>query len=682
MVQSISKPKVHKFGSKTVELGDQFREFKLQLAPTENLLKARFKKDLTEDAETGDDDSAEAVAEETADTTSMEVLRFSVASEEPYARWWGTEILSLEDGACDLIRLASGRAMFLYNHDRSAYLAVIERAWIENAKLYIECRFASHALARQVYRDIKEGILTCTSIGYEILDWREVAPDEYRIVSWCPLEASIVTIPADATVGYGRSVDRDLTPSPIPLGNTESNSDPKPNVTITAQERTMSGIAPVLTREEEITEIRAMGDASKVPAKLIEVFIDAGCSVAEARHGIVEFRSKQLQTPIDGFNALGLSDKEQKRYSLSRGLLAQLDGKLEKDAPFEHECHRELEKVAEKANIKNRGGLLIPLADIRSRLDVNDPRTGLPVLQRDKYQATSTDAVGGALIYTEGAPLIELLRPLTMVMRLGPRMLTGLVSNIQIPRQISGSTGYWIAEDDNTTESEATFDFISLAPKTAASLSVYTRQFLLQATQIPSVEEFVRTDLMLGMAQTIDVAAISGAGSGGVPLGILNLSGVNSVIGGTNGAAPTWASIVSFKTKVSNSNANMLPGKAWLINPSVEGTLRTTPKVAQHPEYIYNDGPDPEVGRILGYPAYCSNNVPSNLTKGTGTNLSAAVFGAWSEMIVGMWSIMEMMADPYTKFASGGIRVRAFQSIDLQYRHAKAFAIQTDLITT
>ena len=71
--------------------------------------------------------------------------------------------------------------------------------------------------------------------------------------------------------------------------------------------------------------------------------------------------------------------------------------------------------------------------------------------------------------------------------------------------------------------------------------------------------------------------------------------------------------------------------------------------------------------------------LPKDGTKGTGKNLSTALFGRWSDLIVGMWGVLDIMSDPYTKSASGDIRVIAFQSFDTNIRYAQSFAKCTDI---
>ena len=75
-----------------------------------------------------------------------------------------------------------------------------------------------------------------------------------------------------------------------------------------------------------------------------------------------------------------------------------------------------------------------------------------------------------------------------------------------------------------------------------------------------------------------------------------------------------------------------------------------------------------------------SNNVPSNLAKGSGSSLSAIIYGNWSDLVIGMWGSLEILVDPYTDIAKGSVGIRALQSIDCAVRHPESFAAMQDVI--
>ena len=141
------------------------------------------------------------------------VLSFS--SEEPYERYWGVEILSHADGAIDLTRLNS-IGVVLFNHDRDEVIGKVLRAWVENERGYAEIEFDSDSDSEVIYQKVKNGTLKGVSVGYKVNNWEEVAANKKSTdgkftgpcdiaTKWEPFEISIVSVPADPTVGVGRS---------------------------------------------------------------------------------------------------------------------------------------------------------------------------------------------------------------------------------------------------------------------------------------------------------------------------------------------------------------------------------------------------------------------------------------------------------------------------------------------
>lgn len=152
------------------------------------------------------------------------VLEFPFASEEPYLRSNGwdapwVETLGLGDGECDLTRLNGGAAVLL-NHGMCMTedaplrrIGATTRAWVEGGRGFVEVKLSRRDGMEGLVQDIRDGIVADVSVGYQILErtliqQAEGMPDEYRVTKWLPMEVSIVDIPADATVGIGRSVEQ------------------------------------------------------------------------------------------------------------------------------------------------------------------------------------------------------------------------------------------------------------------------------------------------------------------------------------------------------------------------------------------------------------------------------------------------------------------------------------------
>ena len=141
------------------------------------------------------------------------VLSFS--SEEPYERWWGTEILEHKQDSIDLTRLNTIGCL-LYNHNRDKVIGKINKAWIENDRGMAEVEFDTDEESEVIFQKVSSGTLKGVSVGYIVDEWEEVETNKTSTDSrfigpcsiatrWSPYEISIVSVPADPTVGVGRS---------------------------------------------------------------------------------------------------------------------------------------------------------------------------------------------------------------------------------------------------------------------------------------------------------------------------------------------------------------------------------------------------------------------------------------------------------------------------------------------
>jgi len=271
---------------------------------------------------------------------------------------------------------------------------------------------------------------------------------------------------------------------------------------------------------------------------------------------------------------------------------------------------------------------------------------------------------------------IDRLRSSIVMQRLGATVLDGLIGTVDIPRQTGSSTAQWVAEDGSLTETDATFDDVTLSPKTVGAMTSYSRRTLLNAS--PSIEQIVRNDLAQIIAGAIDEKAIAGDGFSNTPTGILSTSGIGSVAMGTDGGAPTWQAVLDLIAELDNGNAE---GRAFLTNPKVVKKARGTVRVASTDSVMIQENPN----ELAGYPLASTNAVPSDLTKGTAAAVcSALIYGNFSDLLIGYWSGVDLLVNPYetTAYAKGRVLVRAMRDLDVQVRHAESFAAIKDLTTT
>ena len=195
----------------------------------------------------------------------------------------------------------------------------------------------------------------------------------------------------------------------------------------------------------------------------------------------------------------------------------------------------------------------------------------------------------------------------------------------------------------------------------------------------PSAEAVIRDDLLAAVAAKIEDVAIEGGGSN-EPTGITQTSGIGSVAIGTNGGAPTWASVTALVKEVEQDNAALSNSQAFLTNPKVKHKLAGTAKVGSSDSVMVLDAPWNE---LYGYPMCITTHVPSDLTKGsTSGTCSAMIFGDFAQMMIGFWSATDVLVDPYTGGPQGYIRILVHQDLDVAIRHAQSFAACLDYTTT
>lgn len=136
--------------------------------------------------------------------------RASLSSDRPYKRWFGTEVLRHDAESIDLSRAEAGGLMLLFGHDPARPLGRVRDLRVEAGRLVGDLAFSESADAREIWPQVRDGWLREVSIGYRVHKW-EIDEDEeiHTAARWELLEASIVTVPADASVGVGRNDEGD-----------------------------------------------------------------------------------------------------------------------------------------------------------------------------------------------------------------------------------------------------------------------------------------------------------------------------------------------------------------------------------------------------------------------------------------------------------------------------------------
>jgi len=457
--------------------------------------------------------------------------------------------------------------------------------------------------------------------------------DTYVAKSWKPLEASLVSLPADQSdIGIGRSAQA-------------------PRVTVTSNQKEIAMSDQI---DVAAIEAQARKAAEKNAAQIVELgqrhnqSALAQKAIAEGR-SIEEFRGELLEV-VGSQRALesqdiGMTDKEVKRFSLLRAanaLFNPTDRRAQEAAAFEYECSAAASKQYGRAS----QGIMLPADVLRNwKRDLNTS---------DDSNVLGTDFRGGEFI--------DVLRNQSSVMAAGARILNGLQNDVSIPKKATAASATWIsAEGGDATASEPTFGSVTLSPKDLAVMTQVTRRMIQQSTL--DIEALIRDDIAEAIALGLDLAALAGTGSSGQPTGIKNTSGIGTVDFGTApDTVPTWAQVIAMETALGSANA--LQGNlAYILPASMYGALKSVEKAANTAQFVIS--PD---GTMNGYRTIVSNQVSAG----------DLFFGNFNDALVGMWGGVDLLLDPYTNSASGTVRLRAISTMDFAVRHAASFCLGND----
>jgi HK97 family phage major capsid protein len=561
-------------------------------------------------------------------------VKVAVSSEEPVERSFGIEILDHKPDSIDLSFLNSGRAPLLLDHDPTKQIGVVESVTLDGLarRLRATVRFGKNGLAKEVFDDVEDSIRGNISVGYQINKLEKEGKDTFRAVSWMPMEVSIVSIPADRTVGVGRSAADDLT--------TTVNATPIKEATMAEFDMDAVKAEAARTASKETAEMFRLAAAHN-KRELADKAVAAGRSLAEFRGELLDaIGNKPLDT-----QDVGLTAKEVRKFSLMTAIRAMAnptDRRAQEEARFEFEASA----AAQRANGTEARGLMIPTDVLRtwSKRDLN----------------TTDDSALIAQDY-RGGDFIDVLRNASSVMQAGSTMLSGLKGNVTIPKKTAASSAGWIStEGGAASESEFTDGSVTLTPKTLGAFTDLTRLMMMQSSL--DIEALVRDDLSRAIALAIDLGALAGSGSSGQPTGIKNVSGVNKP---TSFAAanPTFAEVVALETAVAEDNA-LLGNLAYILPAGMYGALKTTAKASGQGLFVVEQPGN----TINGYRAIVSNQVTAG----------DLFFGNFADLLIGMYGGLDILVDPYTASSSGNVRIRALQTVDVAVRNAVSFAYNND----
>jgi HK97 family phage major capsid protein len=640
-------------------------------------------------------------------------FRFKVSSETPVRRWFGNEILDHDKKSVRTNRLDAGAVPALLNH--SQRFGKVDKYELKNGELTVEGPFSRSAFAQECRQDYDDGILVNSSVGYQVHKMvrtededNPTAPDECRVMDWEPIDASLVDVPADASVGVGRTPDQSKNFPVIvetirrrsagtaePVASTDPAPAAQPQPEPQQEKRSMADTAVgidsaalELARRNDIMAVATDQDFRKYTTIDEAQEAIAKGTTASAFRDTVSRKICQANAAdkvgTAGSNLFTEMDKsDQKRFSIFRLVRALTEAAKPNsfsrsacDARLEFEYSDELKK---RLKISTDGPLVPELGSLRA--------LGTSGISSGAGQIAVTAETGALATYTR-PEVIELLRNRPRVEQLGARRLGGLQGVIRLPRQSGAGTASWVTEGGAVSPADLTMDFISLTPHRISAQTAWTVELL--AETAPDVEALARGDQDAIIRLALDLAAISGSGTSGQPMGLMNTTGLTLLVpSGTafsDGGKPlTFNDVLAFETTVSAANADAATS-AFLFTPEVRGQLKGTPKFAAGlANPIWDDGPKDPLGidmeGPLGYRAGVTNQLAKNGTHAgvTGSILHNAIFGDWSQMVVADWGAREIVVDPYTQAANGAVVVTQRALHDIGIRHIAAFVANPNI---
>ena len=675
-----------------------------------NLIGAYLKRDAS-DAKPLPDFNAKGDLQRTMEVRSFDAqgrtVELAFSSEQPVERWFGIEILDHNADSVVLDRLRDGGAV-LVNHDWDDQVGVVESVSIDKDRRgRAVVRFGKSERADEIFQDIVDEIRKHVSVGYRIhkavLSESEDGIDTYRITRWEPFEISIVSVPADTSVGVGRSLEKTQEEHSATAAQTATVESGATTAQPGSEENRSMKIK--VLRDASGNLVRAEVDENDNITKVLEVLEEAGADVRNAQRqataaeqartasilemgekygcadlarqavaagkSVDEFRAEVLDhintrgaanttqrraaenggrsgagsTPLSEMSSpeIGLSEREVRQYSVFRAVRALHPNASQRDreaAAFEIECS----EAAERQLGRTAQGLIVPQDVLNSRAFNAGGAANTPAGAQTGQNLVATDFMAGSFI--------EMLRNRTTIMQLGTTM-GGLVGNVDIPRQTGGATAYWLGEGDDATEGTPSIGQIELSPKSLAAYTDITRRLLMQST--PDAEGIVRRDLTNAIAQAIDKAGYYGTGTGNQPRGLKNYTGINAV--DFAALQPTYAELVQMETEIAVDNADIAQ-MGYVGNAKFRGAMKTTQKFSGT-----NGAPVWEQGNTVnGYSALVTNQLVDG----------DVFFGNFGDLLIGLWGGLDLTVDPYSLSKSGGLRIVVFQDVDFALRRVES----------
>jgi HK97 family phage major capsid protein len=595
-------------------------------------------------------------------------VQLSFSSETPVLRNNHFEVLSHRANDINKSFLDDNRAPLLLDHDHKKQIGVVRSVEFVDGVGRATVQFSRSSHAQEIFQDVIDGIRANVSVGYALGD-KTIEKQRIDDVSvyryqWTPFEISILSgIPADMSIGVGRSSEE---PTIINLTQKEKSTMENQKTTLENVTAEIDTAIESAAREAVITTAsRAANPADVIALTTKYGLTDQAEELVRSQKTLDEVKAAVLDTwaakaKEQRFQAVApaVHTAGERSYSIGKAIRAAVDGNWN-DAGFEREYCQEMGKTAGRGWTNNT-----------FYIDPNATRAAV-----SPANSAGGAGYGADLIGTTYMPerLIDALWNKTWLSQVGTDSMLGLIGNASFPVINSNATSTFVGETADLPAAQALGTALkTVSPKELVSKFAYSRQLMIQG--LPNIEAKVIDQLYRSIAQKLDAVALSNSGVTLSTTGLLNE--ITQVIAmGTNGAIPSLAAFWDMQKALINSKT--LQGDlAYVMSGSLYSTLHTTLKDSANTAsgYILADGQE----TLAGYPVAWSQNVPNNLSKGTGTNLSAAIFGNFNDLLIAQWGPIAVEVDTITAADTSQIVVRSYSFWDMLVKRAESFAVVKD----
>ena len=615
-------------------------------------------------------------------------VTFSTENPVKITRWLD-EVLLHDEGSVDLT-YCDGQFPSLWNHDINRMVGIVLKSAVvqRKGKAVVKVR------DDEVWRGIWDGYYRyCSVRGDPIEDsWEELGEGKVRriISSWKVKEITFTPMPADDGAGVGRSEDfikfhreNDMRFNNIiqrmdkehgaegPGGTGTSgaggggNPPPKPPESSgesgagDSGEIQRSGASGgtgsgVHVDDKRANQMYKLCNVVKRMDLLGKYLGDPKLTFEDLQNEIERSQTSDSDNSSSGgrgsqYEAIGMDAKEISQFRIVRAIDAMLSGR--KGNELEYDA---METIRSQVGSYSNS---IPIP---------------PEVLRAGPLAAGAAGKGEELVQTsiQHNSFIDLLQNETAVKRLGARFLTGLSDKLQFAEKTSTLVAQFVDEEneDVPVESATAFKSRIMDGKRLVGSEKYSKRLIKQTSW--DVEKMIREDIATQFALGVDLNAIGGQEKG--PKGVLDVINGDPKIKATNfiDAGDQLVSnehVIALETAVAKRNGR---GRlAYICGASMRGYLKGKQVSSADPTKIWKSSKD-NFGEINGYPGFMTNQVGG----ADQAKKHLLIYGAWDQIIVGFWGVMEILLDPYGSKSKYMVEVVANQDVDILVRYPGSFA--------